>query len=128
MIGEKKSLSSVLVWTSLRILINVLLVLILVEGFSEAYHFSHKLFLDNPYVASSAGNVNITVEEGANAQQIAEILDEMEIVDGKYLFIARVYIGGYHKKIQAGTYEVGPDMSPDEICRKICGMQSEGTL
>lgn len=128
MIGDKKSISSALVWMSLRIFMNVLLILILVEGFSYAYHFSHKLFSDYPYAASAANAVNITIEEGSNAEQIATVLDEMGIVDGKYLFLARVYIGGYHKKIKAGTYSLGPGMSPDEICREICGMQSEGTV
>ena len=125
MVGEKKSLSSSILLFSLRTLLNVLLVLLLVEGFTGAYHFSYKLFADYPYVAASSKTMNITIESGTSVMDLATVLDEMGIVDSRYLFIARVYIGDYQDKVIAGTYVLGPGMSPDEICRKICGVQSE---
>ena len=127
MTGDKKSVSSTILSISVRTLINVLLVLFLVEGFSNAYLFSNKLFLDVPYIATSSDTSNVTIESGTSVQQLAETLDSLGIVDSKYLFLARVYIGDYRSKIQAGTYVLGPGMSPDEICRKICGIQSEET-
>lgn len=125
MIGEKKSISVKVLWLSIRVLINIVLVLVLVEGFSNAYHFSFELFLDCPYKATSTDLMNITIEDGANIQQVAQMLDELEIVNGKYLFLVRAYIGKYDDKIKAGVYELGPGMSPDEICKSICGIQSE---
>ena len=127
MTGDKKSISSTVLSISVRTLVNVLILLFLVEGAIGAYHFSHKLFADYPYVAASSERRNVTIESGMNAMQIAGILDDLGIVDSKYLFIARVYIGDYKDKIQAGTYSLGPGMTPDEICRAICGMQSEET-
>ncbi len=127
MVGEKKSVSSSILLFSLRALLNVLLVLLLVEGFTGAYHFSYKLFADYPYVAASSETMNITIESGTSVLDLATVLDEMGIVDSRYLFIARVYIGDYQDKVIAGTYVLGPGMSPDEICRKICGIQSEET-
>lgn len=125
MIGEKKSIASAIFWVSFRTMLNVLLVLVLVEGFTNAYLFSYKLFADYPYVAASSETMNITVEAGMDVIDVATILDEMEIVDSKYLLVARAYIGKYNDKIQPGTYVLGPGMSPEEICKKLCGVQSE---
>ena len=127
MTGDKRSISSTILSISVRTLINVLLVLFLVEGFTEAYRFSSKLFMDIPYKAATSDTVNVTIKDGMDAQQLAGALTDLGIVEGKALFLARVYIGGYADKIQAGVYQLGPGMSPDEICREICGMQSEET-
>lgn len=127
MVGDKKSISSSILWISLRTLMNVLIVFLLVEGFTNAYHFSYKLFADYPYVAASSETMNVTIEAGSDVNDVATVLDEMGIVDSKYLFIARAYIGKYNDKIIAGSYVLGPGMTPDEICRRICGMQSEET-
>ena len=125
MIGEKKGVASSIFWFSFRTMINVLLILVLVEGYTTTYNFSYKLFADHPYIAASSETMNVTIESGDNVNRVAVVLDEMGIVDSKYLFIARAYLGKYHDRIQPGTYVLGPGMSPEEICKKICGVQSE---
>lgn len=106
-------------------MLNVLLVLIVVEGVTSVYFFSFKLFADHPYVATSSETMTVTIEAGNDVNMIGTVLEEMRIVDNRYLFIARAYLGKYNDKIQPGTYVLGPGMSPEEICKKICGVQSE---
>ena len=125
MTGDKNSISGVILRISLRTLINAILVFILVEGFIGAYYFSYKLFADYPYVATSHDVKNITISEGQSAKDVGVLLEECGIVEDQYLFLARTYLGKYNNRIQAGTYTLGPGMTPDEICRKICGLQSE---
>lgn len=125
MTRDKESVSNTILWISLRTFVNVALLFVLVEGFILGYQFSYKLFGDYPYAATSQTTMSITITQGSSVQEIAEILDGNEIVDGKYLFMARVYLGRYDKRIKAGTYKLGPGMSPDEICQAICGIQSE---
>lgn len=125
MTRDKESLPNTILWFSVRILLNIILIFILVEGFYGGYQFTDKLFDDNPYVAGSTRMVDVSVGQGESALQIADKLETDGIVDGKYLFLARVYIGKYHNRIKAGIYKVGPGMSPDEICRAICGIKSE---
>ncbi len=125
MVGEKKSVSTAILWISLRTLLNVLILWLLVEGFVTAYHFSYKLFGDYPYSAASSETMTIQIEEGSKVTDVAVKLEEMKIVENRYLFIARAYIGKYQEKIVAGEYILGPGMSPDEICKKICGVKSE---
>jgi len=125
MTSDKDNITSIILWVSLRTLVNMLLLFVLVEGFISAYHFSYKLFADIPYIAASSDTKNVTIESGDNARQIAALLDESGIVEGKYLFLARVYLGKYDDRIVAGTYVLGPGMTPDEICQRICKIQGE---
>lgn len=123
--GEREKFSGVVLGISLRLLMNVMLVFFLVEGFVNAYHFSYKLFSDIPYMAGSSSEIGVTIQPGSSAYDVAELLDGLGIVDGKYLFLARAYLGKYQTKIIAGTYSLGPGMSPDTICRRVCGMKTE---
>lgn len=111
----------------LRTMINILFVIGIVEGFVYSYHFSYKLFADIPYKPAVSETMNITIESGNSAKDVADILDSLDIVENKYLILARMYIGKYNSKIKAGTYKLGPAMTPDEICRCICGIQREET-
>lgn len=126
MTGDKNSISGTILRISLRTLVNAILVFILVEGFVGAYYFSYKLFADYPYVATSQSVSKITISEGQSARDIAFMLEQSGIVEDQYLFLARAYLGKYNSRIQAGTYTLGPGMSPEEICKRICGLQSEG--
>ncbi|MBQ9984579.1 MAG: endolytic transglycosylase MltG [Lachnospiraceae bacterium] len=126
MTGDKRGISATIFWFMFRMMINAFLILVLVEGFTGGYYFSYKLFSDVPYVATSKETMNITIESGTDVSTVGTILAENGIVDGKYIFIARAYISGYHDDIQAGTYVLGPGMSPSEICQTICNVQSEG--
>ena len=123
--GEDKF--EIIIGFILRTMINILFVIGIMEGFVYSYHFSYRLFADIPYKPAIYDTMDITIESGSTASDVAGILDDFEIVDSKYLILARMYIGKYNSKIKAGTYKLGPSMTPDEICRRICGMQSEET-
>lgn len=127
MTRDNDNITSKLLWFSLRTLINMFLLFVLVEGFITAYHFSYELFADYPYVAASDRVLEVKIAEGATPVMVASQLEETGIVKNKYLFLARVYLGKYGKKIQAGSYNLGPGMTPDEICRKLCGIGSGKT-
>ncbi|MCI8508237.1 MAG: endolytic transglycosylase MltG [Lachnospiraceae bacterium] len=124
MLKDKESVTSIIFFMSIRTLINAALLLVLVEGFVLSYRFSYKVFADIPYIAASADMKSITIEPGTEVKDIAALLDDFGIVEGKYQFLARVYLGKYDDRIVAGTYTLGPGMTPDEICRRICGLQS----
>lgn len=127
MTRDKESISSIILQISLRTLVNVILVFVLVEGFVTTYHFSYKLFADFAYAAASQETINITIADGDTAKDVAVVLEQNGVVESRYLFLARAYLGKYNNRIQAGTYTVGPGMTPDEICKTICGLQSEGS-
>lgn len=127
MTKDNRNTYTVVLGVCVRTLMNVLFVFLLLEGFTYSYHFSYKLFADLPTVAASAEKVNITISDGSSVKDVALLLEANGIIDDQYIFIARAYIGKYSTKIMAGTYTLGPGMTPDEICRMICGIQSEET-
>ena len=108
-----------------RTILNMLFILGIFEGFVYSYHFSYKLFMDVPYKPVESEMLDITIEPGNNAIDVAKLLDKFGIVESEYMVLARMYVGKYNTRIQAGTYKLGPSMTPDEICRCICGIQSE---
>ncbi len=122
MTEDKNSVSKMLLWLSVRTLLNACLLFVLVEGFVLSYHFSYQLFADLPCEPASDKVYNITVQEGITPKELAYALEGNGIVESDELFLARVYIGKYAARIQAGTYSLGPGMSPDEICKTICGI------
>lgn len=125
MARDKENVSYVILWISVRVLLNLILLFVLVQGFATAYNFSYKLFIDIPYKTMVEEVRDVTIEEGSGVIEIATLLEDKEIVESQYIFLARVYIGGYSGDIKAGTYALSAAMSPDEICKKICGIQSE---
>lgn len=127
MARDKENISYTILWMCIRILVNLILLFLLVQGFVAAYNFSYKLFIDIPYQTTSEQLVDVTIEEGNGVSDVAVLLEEKGVVENRYLFLARAYIGGYNDEIKVGTYTLGAAMSPDEICKKICGVQSEET-
>ena len=125
MIDEKDSIIKRILQFCIQMIVNLFLLFLLVEGFEASYYFSYKLFADVPYRVGAEQRISITIEEGSTATLVAQQLEQSGVVEGKYLFLARTYLGKYNKRILAGTYQLGPDMTPDEICRAICGIQSE---
>lgn len=126
MTGDKDNIANTILRLSLRTLVNMILVFCLVEGFVVAHRFSYELFADYPYIAASKDVMSITIDEGSSTRDIAKQLEQAGIVKNQYLFLARSYLGKYSNRIQAGTYTLGPGMSPDEICRRLCGVESGG--
>ena len=128
MTGDNEKVSSVILGISVRVLFNFILVFVLVEGFVVAYNFSYRVFADIPYKPTVKEEWNVVIEEGSSAYDVASTLELCGVVEGKYEFLARTYLGKYQKRIVAGSYVLGPAMSPDAICRIICNVQSEETV
>ena len=120
---ENEGWGKIVLGISIRTLINMLFIFCLVEGFANSYHFSYKLFADLPYKPTVSQDISVTIPEGSNAKSVAKLMDDLGVVDGEYLFLARLYIGKYSSRIQAGSYKLSPSMTPDEICRLICNIQ-----
>ena len=121
--GEE--LWKVIMGVALRTLFNFILVFLLAEGFLYSYRFSYRLFSDIAYKPGVTQTVVVNIPAGSNAIDAARILDDYELVDSEYLILARMFLGKYNTKILAGNYTLAPSMTPDEICRSICGIKSE---
>ncbi|MBE5923163.1 MAG: endolytic transglycosylase MltG [Lachnospiraceae bacterium] len=105
---------------AVRTLINVMFIYGLFQGFVYSYQFSYKLFADIPYRAGVHEVSSVSIESGSSAKDVSQTLADCGLVENKYMMLARLYLGKYNEKIQAGTYKLEPAMTPDEISRIIC--------
>lgn len=126
MTEDNNSTAKAILEFGIRTIVNLTLLFLLVQSFVVSHRFAYQLFADLPYVPASNQVYNITIAEGTSPRELAGVLAANQIVESDMLFLARVYIGKYGTRIQAGTYSLGPGMSPDEICKKICGVTSGG--
>ncbi len=55
-------------------------------------------------IAFKTGEVTVTIPEGASSMKIAEILKEEDIIESKYLFLARLKFSEYNGKLHYGTF------------------------
>lgn len=125
MLNEKNSVVSVVLSICIRTIVNLMIIFFMYEVLVQSYSFSYMLFADIPYMSGQNSPITITVEEGENAKDIARELYDNRIIENQYIFLARAYLGKYSGKMRAGSYAVSSTMSPDTICRMLCGMQTE---
>ncbi len=59
--------------------------------------------------------VTVTIPEGTSSTKIAEILKENDVIESKYLFLARLAISKYNGKLQYGTFKFDTNDSLGEI-------------
>ena len=59
--------------------------------------------------------VTITIPEGASSARIAEILKENDVIESKYMFLARLRLSKYNGKLQYGTFKLDTNDSLGEI-------------
>lgn len=126
--GNRDELWKAIMGVSIRTFVNFLLVLVIIEGFIYSYHFSYKLFADVAYKPATSESIVVAIPEGSNARSVASIMEDSGVVENKYMMLARLYLGRYNTRIMAGSYTLTPSMTPDEICRLICGIQNEEKL
>ena len=55
-------------------------------------------------IAFKSGEVTISIPEGASSMKIAEILKEEDVIESKYLFLARLKFSDYNGKLHYGTF------------------------
>ncbi|MDO5156084.1 MAG: endolytic transglycosylase MltG [Eubacteriales bacterium] len=122
---EKENIYARILGFCFHILLDVMFVFFILEGYTYSYNLAYRLFGDLPATVMSTQTMRVTIDEGSSAKQVADELKLKGVIDDSYVFMARVYLGKYSNRIVSGTYILGPGMSPDQICRTICGIRSE---
>lgn len=81
-----------------------------------------------PY-SKTGSDVNITINPGTTADQLADELEQRHIIRSAVLFrwLARSQQGNF--KMYAGDYELTPTMTPDEIIKRLIkGTESSNSI
>jgi UPF0755 protein len=70
-------------------------------------------------VSASEVTVNFSVDAGQNTKLIAERLVEQKLIKNAFVFEAYVTIHGFRDNMQAGVYQLAPNMTSQVIAKKI---------
>ena len=100
---------------AVELLIDVLIIYVIVKGFSWAYSFSYEVFSDS---AKNAGDVTysvVTIPADSSITDVAEILYDQGLIKNKYVMMVKIKIGGYGPAIRPGKYAITPSMTYNQI-------------
>lgn len=104
---------------AVELLMDVLIIFVIVRGFSIAYAFSYEVFSDS---AKSAGDVSytvVTIQPDFSTMSISEQLYEKGLIKNKYVMAAKIKLGEYGRDIKPGKYALSPSMTYDEILKVL---------
>ncbi len=110
---------------AIQILVDIIILLILVKGFSMAYGFSYSVFNDSAKNPASTEYKVITILDGDSTSKISEKLEKEGIIDNKYVMMAKIKVGSYGSKIKSGQYGLSPSMTYNEIIKIITNEQDD---
>ncbi len=105
---------------ALMILIAILVVII---GTSSILSF-----LNRPMNRDDNTYKIVTIEEGSSTAQIADTLQEEEIIDGTTSYKILSKLWRYDGKYKSGQYSLSPSMSKSDIAKTIISGISAGTM
>ena len=106
---------------ALALLVDVIIVYVIVKGFSMAYSFSYEVFSDSSKNAGDVKAVVVTIPPDSSTSTASELLYEKKLIKNKYVMMAKIKLGGYGSDIRPGKYAISPSMTYDEIINTITG-------
>ncbi len=109
------------------ILLLLLLALLLALFGMRCYHYAYELFADEPYSLTGGEEKSsiIYVEDGDTVADIADRLEEAEIIESAWLFRLRMKVEGIDGELAVGTHRVSSTMTGAEIVKEFFKEVSE---
>lgn len=92
---------------------------------SVAYRYGYNIYNQTPASQYDTRTVTVSITDTMSVMDIAELLENRSLVDDKYLFWLQERFSEYHGLIAAGTYELSPSQTPDEIIGVMCASNIE---
>lgn len=106
-----------------KIIIEAILAVCVIGGIIGAFIFAHDFgytaYANEPIGTDAEKKVEIVIESGENVMDVAEELEEKEMIKSKYAFWFRSKFSEYDGLMKAGTYEVNETMGNDDILAVI---------
>ncbi len=111
----------VALYYAFQLLVDVVIVLIFIKGFSTAYNFSHDVFADSAKNLKSKEIVVVTILPDSSTSTVADALYDAGVIKNKYVMMAKIKVSESGSKIKSGKYGLSPSMTYSEIIKIITG-------
>ena len=111
--------------TVLSITLNIVVTIMVLIGLSRlgnaAYHYGHSVFHAEAMDPEPGRKVNVTIERGDSAEEIAKILQNKGLVEDWKLFFIQARLSKYYDTMNAGDYTLTTAMTPKEMMAVMSG-------
>ena len=118
---KTKNTASAILFTILKIVILVLIVLALIAIGKKAYDFVYKVFAQETVSDPPGKDVVVTIPDGMDAGDVGKLLEEKRLILDADVFRVQELLSKYHNKIKPGTYTLNNSWSADMMLEVISG-------
>lgn len=112
-------------FTVLSIAFKIVIFAVIVMGVirlgSLAFSYGHAVFQEEALDEMPGRTIQVTVEEGSSAMDIAKLLERKGLVEDSKLFYLQILCSKYAKTMEAGTYTLSTAMKPRELMAVMSG-------
>ena len=99
-----------------RYVILILIILVFVRLAQSAYRTGYSIFAQSGVDQAGSGrDVTVTVTSDMSVKEIGSMLEKAGLIEDAGIFPIQERFSAYHGQIQAGTYTLSTEMTPDEI-------------
>ena len=112
---------------AVELLVDVLIIYVIVKGFSLAYSFSYEVFSDSAKNDGDTSYVVVTIPPDSSIKTVSEALYDAGVIKNKYVMMAKIRLNGYGPAIRPGRYALSPSMTYNDIITLITTNPEEET-
>ncbi|MCR4763572.1 MAG: endolytic transglycosylase MltG [Lachnospiraceae bacterium] len=98
-----------------KVVLVVIAVMFIIRGIRYAYDTGLQIFDQQPVSAVNTSTIVFTVTGADSVMDIGRGLEEKGLIKDARLFWIQERLSVYHEMIGAGTYELSPSMTPDQM-------------
>ena len=90
------------IYYGVELLIDIVIIFILIRGFSVSFKFSYDVFSDKAKNPATRKTVVVEIPKDSSATEISEVIYDAGVIENKYVMMAKLKIGGYGKDVKPG--------------------------
>ena len=120
-----KSISLGLLDTVIKVMLIVIAIMMISKYASVAYNYGYNIYNQEPASQYDTRTLTVSITQSMSVMDVAELLENRGIVKDKYLFWLQERFSEYHGMISAGTYDLSPSQTADEIIAVMCASAIE---
>ncbi len=100
---------------AIKIAVIVIAIVLIVNGGKWAYAQAYDLMVRTPSADEVVRNVSVTIPQGSNTEDIAQILNENGLIDSVMYFRIMARLEGYDSQFQYGDYTFSTAQSEEDM-------------
>ncbi|MCR5093652.1 MAG: endolytic transglycosylase MltG [Lachnospiraceae bacterium] len=98
-----------------KVVLVVIAVMFIIKAVHYAYDVGEEMFDQKPIAPMDTSVVTVTITGSDSVMDIGKQLEEKKLIKDSKLFWVQERLSVYHDMIGAGTYELSPSMTADEM-------------